>query len=230
MTKDNTGVVPRHVGFILDGNRRWAQENSVSNFMGHKAGAELVHEIAEYAIDSGVQYITFYVFSKENWNRSKEEVSYLMGLMPILFKKYLHRFHERVIRVRWFGNYDGLSKKEIKLVDDAVEQTKNNTKGNVGFCFNYGGKDEIVDAVNDVIKQGSEVTTESITEHLYEPDVPDLDILVRTSGEQRISNFMMWRSAYAELLFMDKHWPEVTSQDVTMVIEEYLRRQRRFGC
>jgi undecaprenyl diphosphate synthase len=177
--------------------------------------------------------VTAFIFSTENWNRSKDEVGYLMGLLPIVFKKNIQKLINSGIRVHWLGNYDRLSEREITMVEDAVEKTKNLKKGNLCFCFNYGGQQEIVDAVKKLVASGApagELTTESLRKHLYAPEVPDVDVIIRTSGEQRISNFMLWRAAYSELVFVPKHWPAFTAEDFDEALAEYAHRQRRFGC
>ena len=226
-------TVPNHIGIILDGNRRWAKNKGLPTLEGHRAGAENINRIAELAFDRGVNYLTVYVFSTENWKRSKEEIGYLMGLMPILFKKNIKTLIEKGVRVHWLGNHDNLAQREIKLVESAVEKTKHLNKGHLCFCFNYGGQQEIVDACKKLVQNGvsaDEITTESLQAELYSPEIPNVDLIIRTSGEQRISNFMLWRAAYSELLFVDKHWPDFSEQDFDTAMENYAQRQRRFGC
>jgi len=234
MTKAATGsVIPEHIGIILDGNRRWAKENNLPQLEGHRVGANNISKIAEHAFSKGVKYMTVYVFSTENWKRSKEEIKYLMGLMPILFKKNIDNLVKDGVRVHWLGNYDNLSKKEIDLVESAVEKTKHLNKGHLCFCFNYGGRQELVDACKKILENGNsskELTIEDIQSNLYAPEVPDVDLIIRTSGEQRISNFLLWRAAYSELLFIDKFWPSFTEADFDLALDEYAHRQRRFGC
>lgn len=225
--------IPKHIGIILDGNRRWAKENKLPKLEGHRAGYENIKGISEHAFNEGVEYITAYIFSTENWNRSKEEVDYLMNLLPIVFKKYLDYFIKNEVRIHWLGCYDKLGKKEIKLVEDAVEKTKDFKKKNLCFCFNYGGRREIIDAFRKMHKDGVDVeniSDESLHDYLYAPEVPNVDLIIRTSGEQRISNFMLWRAAYSELIFINKYWPAFKEADLDSVLHEYGQRQRRFGC
>lgn len=225
-------ALPKHVGFILDGNRRWAEQNNKSSYEGHKAGHQALKRVVEAAFKRGINFVSVYVFSTENWSRSAEEVSYIMDLALQVFKKDINRLHEQGIRVRWLGTSDRLSEKHKSAIKKAIELTENNTKGTLCFCFNYGGTQEIVDGVKKFIKSGDKVdglTTEKFRNYLYEPEIPDVDIVVRTSGEKRVSNFMLWRIAYAELMFMNKHWPDFGADDVDAIITEFQSRQRRFG-
>lgn len=226
-------LLPIHIGIILDGNRRWAKEHGKSSLEGHKAGYEALKKVTEAAFDRGIKFVSVYVFSTENWNRKADEVSYLMDLALEVFKKDIKRLHKKGIKVLWLGTKDRLSNKHLEAIKKAVELTKNNTKGTVCFCFNYGGTQEIVDGIKKFISSGQDVedlTVGSFRGYLYEPEVPDIDIIVRTSGEERISNFMLWRAAYSELYFMNKHWPDFGADDVDNIIDEYNTRQRRFGA
>jgi undecaprenyl diphosphate synthase len=225
-------VVPSHIGIIMDGNRRWAKDRGLSALEGHRKGYEVLKTISEAALDRGVKYITAFAFSTENWNRTKEEVGYLMDLAYKMVSRDLKEMHQKNIRIVWLGSEERISKKLIKALKKAVETTKNNTKGTLALCFNYGGKEEIVQAMKNLMNDGvkaDDITEEKISKYLYTPDVPPIDIMVRTSGEQRISNFMLWRVAYSELMFVDKHWPDFDEQDLDNVIKEFGRRQRRFG-
>ncbi|MEX0932201.1 MAG: polyprenyl diphosphate synthase [Candidatus Saccharimonadales bacterium] len=229
---ENHKQVPRHLGLILDGNRRWARENGLPQLEGHRKGYENAKRITEAALERGVEYISVFVFSTENWNRSEEEVKYLMNLLHKVVTSEVDEVHKKDIRVRFLGARDRLSNKILDGIDKAEEKTKNNTKGTVAFCLNYGGQREIVEATQKIIKAGlnpDELTEEKFSEYLYAPEIPPLDMVVRTSGEQRISNFMLWRAAYAEICFIDKHWPAFTEEDLDVVIAEYAKRQRRFG-
>ncbi len=224
--------VPRHIGFIVDGNRRWAKQHGLPAYEGHMAGYNTLQDVLTETLDQGVEYVSAYVFSTENWKRSEDEVGRLMGLILKIFTADLHILQEKNIRLRVIGTQEGISDKVLKAISEAEAATKDNTAGTLALCFNYGGQMEIVDAVKQIIEDGTQaadVTTELITAHLYDPDIPPCDIVVRTSGEQRLSNFMLWRSAYSELLFIEKNWPDMTKQDVTDIIEEYKLRGRRFG-
>jgi len=225
-------ALPRHVGYIVDGNRRWAKARGLPGFAGHRAGRHTLQEVLLETVRSGVFYVSAYVFSTENWKRTKREVGKLMGLLLAVLTKDVHVFVENNIRMRVLGTREGLSKKMLKAIDDAEERTKDLTGGQILLCLNYGGHLEITDAVRRIVAKGvsaNEVTPELIAQNLYTPDVPPCDLIVRTSGEQRLSNFMLWRAAYSELLFVDKPWPDMTKQDVTAILEEYARRNRRFG-
>ena len=229
---DNTPQVPQHVGFIVDGNRRWAKKYGLPAYEGHLAGKNALQDVLLTTLRAGVKYATAYVFSTENWKRSEQEVSKLMALVLVSLKSALPIFLENDVRLRIIGTREGLSDKIIKLIDEAESTTAHCSGGNLLLCFNYGGQAEIVEAVKKIIDSGisaTEVTPELIAQNLYAPDVPPCDLIVRTSGEQRLSNFMLWRSAYSELLFLDKHWPDMTPQDVSVILDEYAKRKRRFG-
>lgn len=222
----------RHIGLILDGNRRWARENNVPTFNGHQKGYEKLIEIVKHAVNLGIPYISTYIFSNENWKRSKEEVGYLMDLALKIAKKDVDELHKEDIRVVFLGSKDNLSDKLIVAINEAEQKTKNNKKATLGLCFNYGGWQEIVDATKKIIDLGilsSELTQEVFEQNLYSKDFPNLDLLIRTSGEHRISNFMLYKAAYAELIFVNKYWPDFTNADLDEAIEEFSHRKRRFG-
>lgn len=224
--------VPNHLGLILDGNRRWARAEGLPTLEGHRQGYENLKTIAEAAFEAGVKYVSAYIFSTENWNRSKEEVGYLMKLVINIASKDLNQLIDKNIKVVFLGTREKLSKSVEKAIDDAMERSKNNTGGTIALCFNYGGQLEIVDAVKKIVAEGielEEINPECIAEHLYSPDVPPVDFMIRTSGEQRLSNFMLWRMSYAELYFVEKHWPAFTVKDLHTALEEFASRQRRFG-
>jgi undecaprenyl diphosphate synthase len=224
--------VPEHIGFIVDGNRRWAKEHGLPKYEGHLAGYNAIQDIAKATFDAGVKYMSAYVFSTENWKRSEDEVGKLMGLVLRLVKSDLHLFQENDIRLRIIGSRDNVTDKILAAIDEAELATKDNTAGTLVLCFNYGGQLELADAVKRIIASGvgtEEVTPELIEQNLYAPDIPPCDLIVRTSGEQRLSNFMLWRSAYSELMFLDKNWPDMTKQDVTDILETYKTRERRIG-
>jgi undecaprenyl diphosphate synthase len=229
---EQLAMTPTHLGFILDGNRRWARQHSLPEFDGHLAGYNALREVIEGCFDMNVPYVSVYAFSTENWKRDKREVSSLMKLAAHAVTSDLKSFVARGIRVRYAGRREGIGKKLLAAVEKAEESTRNLTRGTLLLCFNYGGQQEIVDAVHQCMDDGltrQEITEEAIAKRLYVPDAPPIDLIVRTSGEQRISNFMLWRSAYSELLFLQKFWPDMTKEDVTDIIKEYNRRQRRFG-
>ena len=225
--------IPRHVGLILDGNRRWARERGLPPMEGHRKGSENFGDAVKQLFNSGVSYVSAFVFSTENWKRAEEEVSYLMNLVIKLTTNRLSEFDEAGIRIVILGSRERLSKKVLKAVNQAEESTAGNQQGTLALCFNYGGQQELVDAYKELVRAGvaaEDITAETIQSHLYWSEVPDVDLIVRTSGEQRLSGFMLWRSTYAELLFLDKYWPAVTNDDMDRVLEEYAARQRRYGA
>ena len=219
-------VLPKHLGFIVDGNRRWARERGLPTLEGHRRGIELVADIAEECHKQGVKIVSFYIFSTENWNRSKEEVEYLMDLVEKCLKKFIKRCLKTDTKIAVLGTKERLSDRLKEAVKEAEEKTRECKENILGLCFNYGGKQEIVDAANKI---EGEVTIEKLEANLYHPEVPALDMVIRTSGEQRISGFMLWRMAYSEMLFLDKKWPDMTREDVGLILGEFAGRQRRFG-
>lgn len=224
--------IPTHLGFIVDGNRRWAKKHGLPPYEGHLAGFNALKDIALTVLEAGVPYMSAYIFSTENWKRSKDEVSKLMGLTSRVLKADLPLFQEHDVRLRVLGSRVGVDKKILKEIDYAEETTANNKSGTFAICFNYGGQLEIVDAVKKIVHSGvsvDEVTAELIANNLYAPEIPPVDMIIRTSGEHRISNFMLWRAAYSELLFLDKSWPDMKKTDVTDILAEYNKRHRRFG-
>ena len=224
--------VPKHVGYIVDGNRRWAKKHGVPVYEGHLAGYNAAKEVVIETFDQGVEYVSAYTFSTENWKRGQDEVGNIMKLMLRMLTSDIGIFQDNNIRFMWAGIEDGLSGSILKALKKAEEMTKDNTRATFVLCFNYGGYQEIADAVKKVIQSGTaadEITPELISGNLYAPDVPPVDLIVRTSGEQRLSNFMLWRASYSELLFLEKLWPDMTKDDVTAILEEYSRRDRRIG-
>jgi undecaprenyl diphosphate synthase len=225
-------ILPQHVGFIVDGNRRWAKSHGLPAYEGHLAGYKVLKEVALATLAAGVPYASAYAFSTENWKRSEAEVSKLMALTVRAFKADLHIFIDNNVRLRIVGSRDRLSEKVNKVLDEAEAQTAHLTGGTFVVCLNYGGQAEIADACKKIVQAGidpSLITPELVAQYLYAPEIPPIDLVVRTSGEQRLSNFMLWRSAYSELLFLDKPWPDMTKADVTGILKEYSRRSRRFG-
>jgi len=224
--------IPQHIGYIIDGNRRWARKHGLPVYEGHMAGYNAIHDVAIASFDAGVEYVSAYIFSTENWKRSEQEVSKLMSLVLKLLTADIKILEENNIKLKVLGSRDRVSAKIIKAIDEAEARTAGNTHGTLAVCFNYGGQLEIADACKKIVQAGinsNDITPELIEQHLYSPEIPPMDMLVRTSGEQRISNFMLWRAAYSELLFLEKLWPEMTKEDVTAILEEYSQRARRFG-
>lgn len=224
--------IPRHIGYVIDGNRRWAKQHGIPVYEGHLAGYNAITEIVLATIAEGVEYVSAYIFSTENWKRSEAEVGKLMGLVLKLLSSDLHILEENNIRLRVLGSTDHVDDKILKAIRDAEERTSGNTGGTLAVCFNYGGHQEIADACKKIVQEGIDadiITSDVVAEHLYVPEIPPLDVVVRTSGEKRLSNFMLWRSAYSEFIFLDKLWPDMTKDDVTAILKEYSRRNRRFG-
>lgn len=229
---DTKTDLPVHVGIILDGNRRWAKQAGLPTLDGHRRGAEVFKDIALSAFDKGVRYLSAFVFSTENWQRTEEEVSYLMRLLVKAVEKYLKEFDDQGIRILVIGQKRNLPRSVADAILKTEQKTKANDKGTLVLCFNYGGCQEIIDATKQIIASGvdeSEVSQGLFEQNLYSPEIPPIDLLIRTSGEQRTSGFMLWRAAYAELYFEDKLWPDYTAKDFEDALEEYKQRQRRFG-
>jgi len=227
---EESASIPRHIGYILDGNRRWAKKYGLPTYEGHLAGYNALKDIIEATSDAGVEYISFYTFSTQNWNRAEGEIRGIMRLIRRLFKTDITQLVKEGYKLVVLGSRDHLPADIIKLMEEAENKSKGGTKATLAMCFNYGGQEEITRAAQRLIDSGTtSVTLESFTAALDHPEVPDCDLIVRTSGEQRLSDFMLWRSAYSEFLFLDKLWPEMTKEDVTDILEEYKRRGRRFG-
>lgn len=228
----NDSSIPKHIGYIVDGNRRWARERGAADFEGHLAGYKVLKEIGLETLNQGVRFMSAYIWSTENWNRSKQEASKLMKLMVKVLTSDTPIFQKHNIALKVIGSRQGLDEKVIKAIDKAEKATANNTRGTFAVCFNYGGQTEIADACKKIVQSGidvEDITPDTISKNIYEPDIPPVDLIVRTGGEMRISNFMLWRSAYSELIFLKKYWPDMTKQDVTDIIKEYSNRSRRFG-
>ncbi len=224
----NNIIVPNHIGIIMDGNRRWAKEKKKKTIEGHLAGANRIISLAKYIFDKGVKYLSIYAFSTENFNRSAEEVSYLMGLIIKFFNERVNELHDYNIKIVVSGLRDNLSKEVLKCIDNVVDLTKDNTGGVLNVCLNYGGRREIVDAVNKIKQANVSITEETFGKYLYN-DLPDLDYVIRTSGEERISNFMLWQISYAEFYFPKVYFPDFDEKEFDKAIEIYNNRNRRFG-
>lgn len=227
-----TTVLPVHVGIILDGNRRWARTQGLPVIQGHRKGMDVLKDVSLHAFEQGIRYFSAYVFSTENWQRAEEEVTYLMDLTIKAVERYLDEFNQKNVRIVILGRREGISKKVLEAIDRAEQKTEGNTGGTLALCFNYGGKEELVDAVRQIIEESidaKEVNAQTIAARIYKPDVPEVDLLVRTSGEYRTSGFMLYRAAYAELKFIDKYWPDFTIEDFETALNDYAERERRFG-
>ena len=226
------GEVPVHLGLILDGNRRWARCAGIPQMEGHREGSNNLHRIAKHAIKRGVKFVSAYVFSTENWNRPPKEVNYLMRLLVHLATKEIEKYDQSGIKVVFVGSREGLSKKVLQAIEYAEKKTAGNKKGVLALCVNYGGHLELADGMKAMLADGvkaEEISPELVERYLYQSDIPPLDMIIRTSGEQRLSNFMLWRAAYAELTFVDKFWPDFAAADLDAALDDYALRQRRFG-
>ena len=237
-SKTEEGRLPlQHVAIIMDGNGRWAKSRRLPKFAGHKKGADAVRGIVEACCDLDIKYLTLYAFSSENWNRPPEEVSDLMGLLKIYLTKEIDELHRKNIRISFIGSRNRLSDNIISLIDMAEEKTKNNDKLRLTLALNYGGQEEIVNAariVAEQVQQGKievdNIDEELFASHLYAAEVPEPDLIIRTSGEQRLSNFMLWQAAYAEFVFQDVLWPDFSREQLCNAIDEYHKRDRRYGA
>lgn len=229
--------LPDHIAIIMDGNRRWAKEHNVPMQMGHKEGAKTIEKIVRYANKIGIKHVTVFAFSTENWRRSQEEVSWLMQLLKSYLDEYSKRADTENIRIRVLGDMSPLNSGLQKSIEDAIERTKNNTGVSFNIGLNYGGRDEIVKATQKIanqVKDGTlkveDITEEVLSKNMYTFDIPDPDLMIRTSGEIRTSGFLMWQLAYTEFLFVDKYWPDFTEKDLDDAIEVYQKRKRNFGA
>ena len=223
---------PTHLGLILDGNRRWAKEHGKLVAEGHRQGYLTLKKVLRSALKHGVRYVSAYVFSTENWKRDQKEVQDLMKLFTWVLKHEVKELNQDGIRLRVVGHKLRLGHALARAIHEAEELTKDNTRGTLLLCLDYGGQQEIVEATKRIVEAGvdpDDITPELLSRHLYAPDVPPLDLIIRTSGEQRLSNFMLWEAAYSELAFSHKHWPDFTEQDLESEIDNYARRHRRFG-
>ncbi len=229
---ETQAAVPHHVGLILDGNRRWAREHNLPIYEGHKAGYRNVERILDAAIERGVECVSIYAFSTENWNRSADEVRQLMRLFLWVFKHELDNLKRHGVRVRVLGNKLRIGKALLKAIHTAERETQNSRRGTLLFCLDYGGQQEIVDAMKQIIAEGgnsTDITAERISEQLYDNGVPPVDLIIRTSGEQRLSNFMLWNAAYSELMFTPTKWPDFSVEEFNSMLDTYAQRHRRFG-
>ena len=226
----------KHLAIIMDGNRRWAKEKSMMTTMGHKKGADVLVDTAKYCNEIGLKYLTVYAFSTENWKRTEEEVGYLMGLLGVYLDKFLKELDMENIKINFIGNIDVIDSSLSTRIRNLEEKTANNTGLNLMIAFNYGGRDEIVRACKNIAEKvkNNELNVDDIDEnlfsnHLYTSGKKDPDLVVRTSGEMRTSNFLPWQITYSEFLPLDKYWPDFTKDDVDFCVEEFSKRKIRKG-
>ena len=224
-------ALPVHVAFIMDGNGRWAQRRGLERIEGHKKGAEIADSASHWCADLGIGYVTLYAFSTENWRRPRQEIDFLFQLMLIYISSKLGSMLEEGVRMRFIGRLNELPQKLNEFTKEIEKKTSLCRKLNVIVALNYGGRAEIVDSVNRVIESGKHrVSEEDIEENLYLPDVPEPDLIIRTSGEKRISNFLTWQSVYSELFFTRTLWPDFEKEEFERILDEYSKRKRRFGA
>ena len=229
-------LVPEHVAVVMDGNGRWANARGLPRVEGHRAGEAALLDVVAGAIEIGVKHLSVYAFSTENWRRSPDEVKFLMGFNREVLRRRRDQLNAWGVRVRWVGRAPKLWASVISELREAEEMTKKNTGLTLQMCVNYGGRLELVDAIRDIadgVANGTinpaRITEKTVNAHLYEPSLPDVDLFIRSSGEQRTSNFLLWQSAYSEMVFLDTLWPDFSRTQLWRAIEDYARRDRRFG-
>ncbi|MAH39355.1 MAG: di-trans,poly-cis-decaprenylcistransferase [Dehalococcoidales bacterium] len=224
--------LPNHIAFILDGNGRWAEKRGLPRLEGHRTGTETTHSIISYLDKLHIKYVTLYSFSTENWNRPQEEVSSLLTILEESLGKDTFELHQNNVRLRHLGRLDRTPKQLKQVINWALKLTKNNTGMNLSFAFDYGGRLEILDAVRNIIAKGispNEVDEKLFSRYLYTAGLPDVDLVIRTGGELRLSNFLLWQSAYSEYYFSEVLWPDFNTEEVEKALRVYSQRQRRFG-
>lgn len=221
-----------HLGIIMDGNRRWAKNQGLNTLEGHKRGYEKFQEVSQWCLDRDIKVLTVYAFSTENWNRAEQEVGYLMKLLEDALMRELDTFHEKQIKVNIIGRKNKLSKSILEKIDKVEEATKDYTKGVLNVALNYGGRAEMIHAIKGIVSEGhtpEEIDKDLIEKHLYTAGLPDPDLIIRTSGEQRTSNFLIWQAAYSEWYFTNVLWPDFSEKDLDEALDDYAARQRRYG-
>ncbi|MGH2555800.1 MAG: isoprenyl transferase [Actinomycetota bacterium] len=230
--------LPRHVAIVMDGNGRWAKQRSLPRTKGHEAGEEALYDVVRGALDIGLEYLTVYAFSTENWKRPRSEVRFLINFNRTLLRKRRDELHERGARVRFLGRREDwrIPKSVLRDMEEGERLTRHNTGMTLTIAFNYGGRTEVVDAVKKLLAEhdagklkGQRINADSISSRLYHPEMPDPDLLIRTGGEMRISNFLLWQAAYAELWFTPVYWPDFDREHLYEAIRDYQKRDRRFG-
>ena len=225
-------TVPQHVAIIMDGNGRWAKQRGLPRVAGHRAGAENIRRIVESSIRYGVKYLTLYAFSTENWKRPQDEVSALMTILGEVLERETPKLHAEGVKINHLGRLDGMSQHLRKGILQATDKTRDNNRLTLNVCFNYGGRLEIVDAVRKIIASGTpveEITEETISHNLYCADSPDPDLIIRTAGEQRLSNYLIWQAAYSEYSFTPLFWPDFGRDEFAEALRDYASRLRKFG-
>jgi undecaprenyl diphosphate synthase len=237
MDKKNNSIkkpsIPAHVAIIMDGNGRWAKQRGLPRLAGHQAGTENLRRTIRACVELGIRYLSIYAFSTENWGRPKEEVEGLLRILESVIEKELNELHKEGVQLRHIGRLEKLPEALRKKVENAIELTRDNSTLTVVVAFNYGGRDEIVYAVEKMIKEGIKVDDVSealISQHLFTAGIPDPDLIIRTSGEMRLSNFLIWQAAYSEYYVTPAYWPDFDKSELQKAIDAYCQRSRRFGC
>lgn len=221
--------VPSHVGIIMDGNGRWANKRGKNRSFGHKAGSDNVDKIVSYAFSKGVRTLSLYAFSCENWQRPKEEVDELMRLLEVYFKKFINKVLKNNVKLSVMGDISGLSEKLQKIILESIKKSENNNLYTLNIGINYGGRQEVIMAVKKLIQENKEITEQNILDNLYTASFGEPDLIIRTGGELRLSNFMLFQGAYAELYFTDVLWPDFDEKEMDKALQEFSHRKRRFG-
>jgi undecaprenyl diphosphate synthase len=224
--------LPNHIAFIMDGNGRWAEKRGLPRLEGHRAGTETTHSIISYLDKLHIKYVTLYSFSTENWNRPQEEISSLLTILGEAIEKETLEYHQRGVRLRHLGRLENLPQQLKQAINYALKLTMNNDGMTLGLAFNYGGRLEILDAVRDIITKAispKEIDEKLFSSYLYTAGLPDVDLVIRTGGELRLSNFLLWQSAYSEYYFTEVLWPDFNTEEVEKALRVYSQRQRRFG-
>ena len=221
--------IPKHVGIIMDGNGRWAKLRGKERSYGHKVGSNNVEKIVSHAFNCGVEALSLYAFSCENWSRPKKEVDELMRLLKVYFKKFINKILKNDVRLFVMGDLSVLDNELQKTIKEAMDKSKDNKKTTLNIAVNYGGRQEIVKAVNELIKNGEEITVDGINNHLYTAELGEPDLIIRKGGELRISNFMLYQGAYSELYFTQVLWPDFNEEEFDKALEEFGKRNRRYG-
>lgn len=222
----------RHIAIIMDGNRRWAKKYMLPSVMGHKKGVDALKKTTKACNDLGIKYLTLYAFSTENWNRKKEEVDFLMDLLATTLKNELKELNENNVKMNFIGDLKALNQNLQNILANSIETTKNNTGVVLTVAINYGARNEIIHAIKNIIDdkiQSQDINEEVVSKYLYTNNIPDPDLLIRTSGEKRISNYLLWQIAYSEIYITDTYWPEFDKEKLALAIEEFAKRQRRWG-
>lgn len=234
ISKNN--VLPLHIAIIMDGNRRWAKSKNLPHIFGHREGVQALKRVTRHAGELGIKYLTVYAFSTENWNREKNEVDFLMYLIQEAIQNEFNETHENNVKINVIGFYKDLPNPLPKVLDNAIEKTKNNTGLNLQVAINYGSRAEIVHAVKEITKKAlanelkiEDINLETVSNNLFTKNIPDPDLVIRTGGEQRISNYLLWQCAYTEFYSTETLWPDFNGNEIDKAIEEFNNRQRRFG-